>query len=108
MNQDKFYSLITRMTSNFTLCKKVTSAYRFSIFNYVAKLFSFTLSHSFPMLQNKTKCVHQSTRIPYLTCFLHAVKSSIGWGRELKLGTCHQPLPGLNHEPLQLPTHGTP
>ena len=27
---------------------------------------------------------------------------------ELKSGTCHQPLHGVKHEPLQLPTHSTP
>ena len=27
---------------------------------------------------------------------------------ELKFGTCHQPLRGVEHEPLQLQTHSTP
>ena len=27
---------------------------------------------------------------------------------ELKFGTCHQPLHGVEHEPLQLPTFSTP
>ena len=33
---------------------------------------------------------------------------SPGESCELEFGTCHQPLHGLNHEPLQLLTHSTP